>query len=67
MENPLLKFRTEKGLYLEQAAKICGVHASTYLRWERGEINVSMQNLEHVSKVTGVPKGELRCLTEISQ
>lgn len=63
MENPLLKFRTDNGLYLEQAAKKCGVHASTYLRWERGEINVSMPNLERVSSVTGIPKGKLRCLT----
>lgn len=63
MTNPLAKFRKTKNLTLAEAAAQCGVNKTTFMRWEKGETNVTVLNVDRVAKVTGVPRNKLRCLT----
>lgn len=54
----LRKFRDDTGTTLNAIAQKLGVHKSTVLRWEEGEIPA--ERVLPLEKLTGVPRHELR-------
>lgn len=63
MKNPVAKFRKTKNLKLAEAASLCGVNKTTFMRWEKGITNVTRSKVGKVAKVTGIPQERLLSLT----
>jgi transcriptional regulator with XRE-family HTH domain len=55
----LKKFRLEKGLSQEELAHECGLHRTYVSSVERGERNISVDNMEKLAIALGVSLREL--------
>lgn len=54
------KFRRQNGLTLDAAAERLQVDRTTILRWEKGSTLIPIKRLDSISRVTGIPRHELR-------
>lgn len=57
---PLAKYRSTKGLSLDDLAVPLGVNKTTVMRWESGSHPIPLKRLAAVEKLTGIPKKKLR-------
>lgn len=57
---PLKRYRTERGITQDALAKELGVHPLTISRWETGERKIDAAYVPAVSEKTGIPKRDLR-------
>lgn len=57
---PLAKYRSAKGLSLDDIAAPLGVNKTTVMRWEAGSHPIPLKRLAAVAKLTGIPKKKLR-------
>ena len=53
------RLRADAGYSQESFADRCGVHRTYMGSVERGEVNISLDNLERMSKGLGISLGEL--------
>ncbi len=53
------QMRLEKGLSQESFADRCGLHRTYIGAVERGERNISIENIEKIAKALGVPISSL--------
>lgn len=53
------RLRLKKGLSQEAFAELCGLHRTYVGAIERGERNVSIDNIARIAQALGVPIGEL--------
>lgn len=53
------RLRTEAGYSQESFADKCGLHRTYMGSVERGEVNISLDNLERVSRGLGISVGQL--------
>jgi len=57
--NTVRRLRLEKGLSQEAFADLCGLHRTYIGAVERGERNVSIENIERIAKALKAPIGSL--------
>ncbi len=60
MHNPLKEYRRSTGLTQEGLAALLGVKREIVARWEIGARKIGAARLDGVSKLTGIPKRDLR-------
>lgn len=53
------RLRTAKGYSQESFADACRLHRTYMGSVERGEVNISLRNIERISKTLGLTSGEL--------
>jgi transcriptional regulator with XRE-family HTH domain len=53
------RVREEQGINQEEAAERCGLHRTYYSGIERGARNVSLVNIERISKGLRIPLSQL--------
>lgn len=58
--HPLRVYRLAAGATLEALAEKIGVHKTTLMRWESGEVPVPPDRFVVIESVTGVPRQQLR-------
>jgi transcriptional regulator with XRE-family HTH domain len=55
----LREVRTRKGISQEKLAELAGLHRTYVSSVERGERNISLNNIENLANALGVPMAEL--------
>ena len=65
MSNPLKEWRGDRTQ--DEAGELLGVNAMTYSRWERGVHLPRKKQWPTIERVTGIPRGRLLELVEVSQ
>jgi transcriptional regulator with XRE-family HTH domain len=55
---PILNYRKDNGLTLEEFGNLFGVDKSTVLRWESGR--APAERVVEIERVTGIPRADLR-------
>lgn len=59
-EHPLKAYRTAAGATLDAISTKIGVHKTTLMRWENGEVPVPPDRFSIIESVTGVSRQQLR-------
>lgn len=58
--NAILKYRQDHALTQEQLAEQLGITKASICRFERGERKPSVKRVDEITKITGIPRHELR-------
>lgn len=61
------RLRSAKGYSQERFADLCGLHRTYMGSVERGERNISLDNIERIAKKLGLSAGELLLQAEKEQ
>lgn len=59
-EHPLKAYRAATGATLDVLSAKIGVHKTTLMRWENGEVPVPTERFSIIESVTGVSRQQLR-------